>query len=299
MKRKILIALLVPGLLIACAVSIYVYVYHDAQRPPDNNPRSYPARETAVQKRPAVVCAGDSITHGRVSVNYVDILSRRPSMKGYAFVNAGINSELAYNLRLRLDEIIRCDPKAITILIGTNDANASLNEKSAQLAISEMNLPRKPDRAWFRENLKAICATLKSRTRARIALLSIPPIGEEPGSAAYLRAAEYSRIIRDVAAEEKVDYLPLNETMSRRIEVRSARPVVRYEGDTDMPMYLVLAKHYLLRKTYDKISEENGFLYLTDLLHLNTRGAETVADLIEEFIKKGDSPQPPEGGYSD
>ncbi len=287
MKRKILIALLVPGLLIACAVSIYVYVYHDAQRPPDNNPRSYLARETAVQKRPAVVCAGDSITHGRVSVNYVDILSRRPSMKGYAFVNAGINSELAYNLRRRLDEIIRCDPKAITILIGTNDANASLNEKSAQRAISEMNLPRKPDGDWFRENLKSICAILKSLTRARIAVLSIPPIGEEPGSAAYLRAAEYSRIIRDVAAEENVDYLPLNETMSRRIQDRGVAPGLRYEGDTEIPLYRVLAQHYLLRKSFDEIAEGYRFLFLTDLLHLNTRGAEAVADLIEEFIKKG------------
>ncbi|HOT47381.1 MAG TPA: SGNH/GDSL hydrolase family protein [Spirochaetota bacterium] len=299
MNKKVLIALLVPAVLLASALVIYGIIYRDAQRLPDNNPRSFLAKGRAARQCPVVVCAGDSITHGRVSVDYVDILARRPKLRGYAFVNAGINSELAFNLRLRLDAIIRCDPAVITILIGTNDANASLNDRSAQRAISEMNLPRKPDREWFRENLTALCVKLKARTKARIALLSLPPIGEEPGSDAYRRAAEYSRIIRDVAAEQKVDYLPLNETMSRGIEGRGVAPELRYEGDTEMPLYIVLAKHYLLRKSYDEISEENGLYYLTDLLHLNTRGASAVADLIEEYIHKGNPPTPPEGGFRD
>ena len=51
-----------------------------------------------------------------------------------------------------------------------------------------------------------------------------------------------------------------------------------------MVMYKGLARHYLLGKSFDEISEDNGFLYLIDLLHINTRGAETVADLIEGFI---------------
>ncbi len=299
MNKSIMIALLVPAILLAVAIIIYAVVYHDAQRLPDNNPRSYLARGVTARQRPVAVCAGDSITHGRVSVNYVDILSRRPSIKGYCFVNAGINSELAYNLRLRLDDIIRCDPAVITILIGTNDANASLNKKAARRAVSEMNLPRKPDRAWFRENLAALCSRLKSGTKARIALLSIPPIGEEPGSESFLRATEYSRIIREVAAEQKVDYLPLNETMSRGIQGRNVMPELRYEGDTEMPLYLVLARHYLLRQSFDEISEGYRFLYLTDFLHLNTRGATAMADLIEEYINEGNPPTPRRGGFRD
>lgn len=299
MNKKILIALIAPAGLLAGAIIIYVVVYNDAQRLPDNNPRSFLAQGSAARQRPVVVCAGDSITHGRVSVNYVDILSRRPALQGYAFVNAGINSELAYNLRLRLDEIIRCDPAVITILIGSNDAEASLSEECAQRSISDMRLPRKPDRAWFRENLAALCATLKAGTKARIALLSIPPIGEMPGSAAYRRAAEYSRIIRDVAAEQKVEYLPLNETMSRSIEERGVEPELRYEGYSDMPLYRVLAQHYLLRKSFDEISERYRFLYVTDLLHLNTRGASAVADRVEEFIKKGNPRTPRRGGFKD
>ncbi len=291
MKKKILIPLLALAVLLAVAAAVYFIIYTQAQRLPVDNPRSFLAQGPSAREGAVVLCAGDSITHGTVSVNYVDILARRPSLREYTFVNAGINSELAYNLRLRLDDIIRCDPDVITILIGSNDANASLAEETSRRYIREMRLPRKPDSAWFRENLAALCAKLKTGTRARVALLSLPPIGEEPGSAAYRRAAEYSRIIREVAASQKVDYLPLNETMARRLEARGVTPELRYEGGTEMPMYRVLATHFLLRKSFDEISEGYGFLFLTDLLHLNTRGASTVADLIEEYITREGAPR--------
>lgn len=47
---------------------------------------------------------GDSITHGRIGTNFVDILSRK--FNNYEFVNAGVNGHLAWNVNQRLDEII-------------------------------------------------------------------------------------------------------------------------------------------------------------------------------------------------
>ncbi len=286
MKIKLLISLLVLAALSAGAAIIYHVVYTGAQRLPDNNPRSFLARGAQARQGAVVVCAGDSITHGRVSINYVDILSQRLSSRGFTFVNAGINSELAYNLELRMDEIIRCDPDVVTILIGSNDANATLSHSALRRYIQNMRLPRTPDREWFRANLTAICARLKSETHARIALLSLPPMGEEPGSDAYRRAAEYSRIIREIAAAQRVDYLPLNEVMTHGIEARGKIPEILFRGDPELVMYRALARHYLLRESFDDISESNGFLYLTDLLHLNTRGASAVADLIEGYITR-------------
>jgi lysophospholipase L1-like esterase len=292
MNNTILIPILTLAAVLICAGAVYYLIYTDAQRLPDNNPKSFLARGAEARQGTVVVCAGDSITHGRVSINYVDILSRRLSPPGFTFVNAGINSELAYNLGLRLDEIIRCDPDVVTILIGSNDANATLSGSAKRRYMKEMSLPRNPDSAWFRDNLAAICARLKSGTRARVALLSLPPMGEEPGSAAYRRAAEYSRIIREVAAAEKVDYLPLNEEMIRLIEARGEKPAVLYRGDPEFAMYRVLARHYLLRQSYDEIADSYRFLFLTDLLHLNTRGASAVAGLIEEYVTRGAGRRP-------
>jgi lysophospholipase L1-like esterase len=293
MKKKILISLLVLAALSAGAAIVYHVIYADAQRLPDNNPRSFLARGAQARQGAVVVCAGDSITHGRVSINYVDILSQRLSSRGFTLVNAGINSELAYNLGQRLDEIIKCDPDVVTVLIGSNDANATLSESALERSLDEMRLPRNPDSRWFRSNLEAICTRLKSETRARIALLSLPPMGEEPGSDAYRRAAEYSRIIREIAAAQRVDYLPLNEVMTRGIEARGKMPEILFRGDPEFVMYRALARHYLLRESYDDISESYGFLYLTDLLHLNTRGASAVADLIEEYVMRTDTGRRP------
>ena len=187
---------------------------------------------------------------------------------------------------MRLEDIIRCDPDYITILIGTNDANASLSDKTTRRLIRKMNLPRKPDREWFRSNLAALCVKLKAGTHARIALLSLPPIGEDADSVAFRRAAEYSGIIKDVALSQKVDYLPLNEAMTAEIRAHGKKPSLSYKGDTELPLYAALAKHYLLRESYDEISEGNGFLYLIDLLHLNTRGSTMVAGFVTDFITR-------------
>jgi len=50
-------------------------------------------------------------------------------------------------------------------------------------------------------------------------------------------------------------------------------------------MYKGIFFHFLLGRSFDEISESNGFLIVTDFLHLNNRGAEMVAELIEGFVR--------------
>ncbi len=275
------------GLILFCAIvlvlgGIYFYGWNEATKMPDNSPGRFLKQPATGGK--VVVCIGDSITHGRVSFNYVDLLARRPGMKGYRIVNAGINSEYAYNVMLRLDEIRRCNPDYITVLIGTNDANGSVSESNSKKAIKEMKLPRTPSAEWFRENLDKICMYLKKNTRAKIALFSLPPIGEEPQSLPFMRAAEYSRIIKEVAGKHSIAYLPLNEKMTAFLSTRKNEPVVRYNENWQGPMYMAIAKHVLLGKSWDDIARANGFLLLTDLLHLNGTGAAMAAGMAQGFI---------------
>lgn len=284
MRKAFLRIGIVLAILAAMLAGGYGYVSHKAERLPKNNPEAFRAGHVARPGQKVVVCAGDSLTHGAVSVNYVDILAARYPDGPYVFVNAGVNSSLAYNLKTRLDAIVRCDPDCVAILIGTNDANASLSGRNAERLVRKMHLPRTPDREWFRLNLSEVCATLKARTHARIALMSLPPIGEEPDSEAFRRAEEYSAIIREVAASQRVAYLPLNEAMSDEIRRRGKAPSLSYRGDTNPALYRSLARHFFLGRSFDEISRENGFLFLVDLLHLNTRGATRVADLVEAFV---------------
>jgi lysophospholipase L1-like esterase len=282
MRKKIIVltsaALLIFGAIIG-------YIIYMAKHLPDNNPEKILAGNMLNPSQKVIACLGDSITHGAISCNYVDELSRRLNTKGFLLVNAGINSHLAYNALLRVKEVAACKPDYITVLIGTNDVNATMSKENEKRYISDMNLPQRPDKEWYRSNLKKICTELKSLTKARIALISIPPIGENPLSTEYLRAKEYSRIIKDVAAEENITYLPLFEKLDELLKGKNT-PSLHTFNETNKLIYYSAARHYLFGVHYNDISASNGFTIMTDFLHLNCTGAGMVADLIEDFVIK-------------
>jgi lysophospholipase L1-like esterase len=283
MVRSIIISLFV---FVCILGAIIIGVYIKAQSLPDNNPEAFRQKPRDAQKK-ILVCIGDSITHGTVSVNYVDMLSSRLAGRGIVAVNAGINSELAWNVAQRLNAIVACNPDYITILIGTNDAHGSFNPTIARRQIREMKLPQSPTREWYRENLLKICAELKTRTHARIALLSLPPIGEELEYPGYAASGDYSGVIQEVAATQHLAYLPLHENMTAIISHRKPHPRYAFHDDERL-MFIAIARHYLLGQSYDEISRANGFLFLTDHLHMNSMGADMAADLIENFVTKAD-----------
>ena len=275
-------ALIVIAAFIIPAALVLIYGFISATRLPENRPENF------IKNRPAgeyktVVCVGDSITHASVSFDYVHELERRMANQGYYFVNAGINSELAWNVLHRINDIIACDPDYITILIGTNDANGTITDENAKRQVKEMRLPRRPSPQWYRENLVKICSLLKSETDARIALLTIPPIGEDPDDMAFRRASEFSKIIRDVAIQQGVTCLPLNDKMTAFLSENGADPSVSYKSLRSL-MYRGIFMRKIFRKSYDDISSSSGFLLVTDFLHLNSRAGKMVADQIEDFI---------------
>ena len=272
---------------VVCIIFIFAalvgYLNYMARRMPAVNPGNFTATQFPAQKSNVAVCVGDSITHGTVSCNYVDILSGRYRLRGYTFVNAGINSELAYNVVQRADGIMACNPAVITILIGTNDAAASLSSGNQKRYTKDMNLPRLPDRGWYRENLQLLIQKFKTGTRARIAVFSLPPIGEARESVAYKRAQEYSALVKEVALSEKVTYLPLNERMDEIIAKRGMKNTPVYNENMYL-MFKGIVQHYLLGLSYDEIASSNNYFLITDTLHLNCVGAALMADMVEDFV---------------
>jgi lysophospholipase L1-like esterase len=180
--------------------------------------------------------------------------------------------------------VVACQPDVVTVMIGTNDANATLMDENMKRYQRQMKLPRKADRAWYRLNLEKIVTVLKTRTRARIALISLPPIGEAMDHASYQRAAAYSRIVREVAERAGVAYIPLNESMDAYLRAHPHQPRISYDDNPRKLLYGVLASRFLMGKSWDEISRDRGLRLLTDTVHLNCRGAGMVADQIEKFV---------------
>jgi len=231
-----------------------------------------------------VVCLGDSLTRGQVSVDYVKMLAARHNGGHTTFTNAGVNGDLAYNVAQRLDSVIDLRPDVVSVLIGTNDANASLSEKNVRMMTRMKKLSTRPTIEWYRENLNAIVDRLTAETSARIALMSPPVLGEELGSPSVQRSADYSAVVREIADARNVTYLALNERQLAHLKAGANTAGIRFR-DGRLLSASAATRHFVLRRSFDSISRSRGLQLTTDLIHQNTRGATMIADLIDEFLQ--------------
>lgn len=282
-----LVDIILLGVLSVFFVSVFLFSRSGNDLAP-NNPAAYRAAHPQGREsrggRKLAVCAGDSLTRGAVSVDYVTMLASR--LRDWEFVNAGVNADLAFNLGERVGEIAALDPDAVTILIGTNDVNATFGFQAAYGYIAAKRLPERPSPLFYRECLIGIVRTLKRSTRARIALFSIPPIGEDPGHYAYIRTEDYAEIIKEIASEEGVEYLPLRERLCAYIESlpQPSPPPLGFRSFGKAQLDAGRAQRHF-GKSLDEISASNRFRLLVDGIHLNSHGAAIIAELAEGFLR--------------
>lgn len=263
------------GSLLGVAAASGLYVFWRAQQPPANAPdriRRDPAR-------PLVVCAGASVTQGRMSADYVALLEGRLGDR-FQFANAGRNGDFAWNVLQRLDPVVALRPDVVVLQIGTNDVNASLRPGFARRFQSMKGLPVAPDRHFYGDSLAAMVRRLRKETPARVALLSLPLFGEDLDSVFNQRVDSYNQVIRDVAAAEGAAYLPLYETMAAVVRAEPGRP----RPPINRMVGIAQVQHFLLGRSFDRIGESYGYRLLSDGMHLNGRGAAVVADVIEKWL---------------
>lgn len=231
-----------------------------------------------------VVCVGDSITRGSVSADYVGLLDDRLGPAGLTFVNQGVNGNLAWNVLQRLDPVIARRPDVVTLLIGTNDVNATLDEGSQRSYRRGQGLPQRASLAWYQQNVAAILDRLAADTDARVLVLDIPMLGEDRSSEWNKRIEAHNAALRDLCAQRGVECLPLHDRLAAHIPPGHRPPP--YTGDRTLIVRAMLS-HMVLRRSWDDISRRNGLVVLTDHIHLNDTAATVVADLVAQALSPG------------
>jgi lysophospholipase L1-like esterase len=233
-----------------------------------------------------VVCLGASIMRGQVSSNFVEVLAERMKKDGYHFINQSVAGYEAYNVLIHLDSAINLKPDYVVILVGTNDVTATLNPTTARLSRLTKKLPQPHSAQFYRDNLLQIVRTLKEKTSAKIGLISLPVLGEDLESLPNQRIRDYNAILRGIAEQEQTEYLPVYERQEEYLEQNQHEPGRPFENGIGLSIML-LVRHYVLRQSFDTISTKNGFLLVTDGIHLNSRGAAFIVDEIELFLCGG------------
>lgn len=248
-------------------------------------PTDYPNPANQIQGKITVVCAGDSITHGNVSYNWVNAL-RANLASDYHVFNAGINSDLSYTLLGRIDEILAVKPDVVIVMIGTNDVNAKLSKQALkryyqQKKIAEGTLPTL---ASYQANVTAIVKRIKNETTARVAVMSLPVMGEDLSHQANLTADTYSAWLKKLADEQDCAYLPVRERMKAFL-MANPQPLRYTFAQTTRLIYQCIWGHYVQGKTWDELAQINGFQLVTDNLHLNSAAGDLIVELVAGFVK--------------
>jgi lysophospholipase L1-like esterase len=237
-----------------------------------------------------VACLGSSTTASKGTFKWIDELEKRHQNTQFRFINFGVGGDLAYNTLQRLPSVIECHPDKIIILVGGNDVLATVFRNVKGVFTDWKRLPSEPSLEWFRDNLKAVAQRLKQETSAKIALVSLPQIGEDPDSSNTVQqklnilSERYSATIKEIAQEEKVDYIPFYERLHEQIIASPGRAFTRFSFLTFYRDYLW--RELILHKSFDEIAQMNGYRFHIDGVHLNTRGGMILADLVQDFLDR-------------
>jgi len=238
-------------------------------------------------QRVAAVFVGDSLTHGSLSANYLEVLAQRYSGQGI-FVNVGMNMRPASELLdgSLLEDVAAAAPKrGVVILIGTNDL------------IRYTLLPaalRQPVATWlegYASTLREIVQRLRSKGVATVTLASPPILGEDPASEEGRLGECMAAEVRRVAdAESCCHYAPLYEATVSHLSTAASEGTLapRSRAYSALESFALLCglpwRIYAARMPLSEIQSEQGLELTLDLVHFGPRFAEIAANVLSEAL---------------
>mgnify|MGYP001461887708 FL=1 len=241
-----------------------------------------------------VVFAGNSITHGRIGYDWVRSLSLNDTSKIY--LNAGMNGDLAWNVNQRIDEIIKCDPDLVFLLIGSNDAMGSLSKEAGESYIKFKNLPLLPALDWYEKNYDQILQKLLKSTSAKIILITIPWVGEHEDSKIISIIKEHNKVIKKLSLKYELKVLPFFDEMGKLILSKHQQnnstemiPVYTRKKNASLSVFGIL-KYYQLGFSWNEIGDKNNLSATFDFIHLNERSGILLENLVKRSMRTINDP---------
>jgi lysophospholipase L1-like esterase len=239
-----------------------------------------------------VACLGSSTTAAKGTYKWIDELAKRPQNSRFRFVGFGVGGDLSFDLARRLDPVLRIAPDRVVILIGTNDILASVFPNFRRFTRLWKGVTQEPSPTSFEDNLELIIQRLRQQTDTTIALSSLAPIGEALQSTNGVQSqlndlvAAYNGVIGEVSRSSGSYYIPFFESFRDQLDHSAAdKPFARFSFAAFYRDYLF--REMILRRSFDEISQRNGWEFHIDGIHLNTRGGRVLVDVVQQFL---DSP---------
>ncbi|MFH1943058.1 MAG: GDSL-type esterase/lipase family protein [bacterium] len=227
-----------------------------------------------------IVFLGDSLTEANAGASYVDILKKR--LSGYELINCGKSGDTVVSLYHRLKTLSLEKPIDVAVLwVGVNDVLVNVSRQFRLLKILA-HQPWSKDRQEFQKYYNDILRVLCDQSKK---VMTVPPlfIGENMRSEWHEELEALSKIIHYTSDKyTSVEYIDLRDVFRQRLSSRKTsdyipRDAIRVFMDSR------ILKH---PNQMEKKAKERGLYFTVDGVHLNTTGAEVVADVLEERLVK-------------
>jgi lysophospholipase L1-like esterase len=230
-----------------------------------------------------IACIGDSLTHGNLGVCWVDHL--RDEFPQDEFFNEGINGDVVWQVHERLKPILKCRPDLAILMIGSNDAMGSFDKSSGEGYKKNNKLPEIPTFDAYKKLLPELIDRLSEIPK--IAICTLPPIGEYPDSAINQHIGKFNDFIKKTAQEKNIPVLDVSDSMWDELSKRTYPVKKNYN-----PKMTAIAKdifgaciqHYIFKKPWDRVGESRRQWLLFDQIHLGERGARVMFNLAKGYI---------------
>jgi lysophospholipase L1-like esterase len=254
---------------------------------PSNNPQAFLQNGMRQDGKKLVAVIGGDVVQGSISYNFVEDAAKRKGCIDYQFINDGVNGSTSYDVLQRMDHVIACNPDFAVILVGLNDASAKIAPDLARKKINMDEQSEKPSLLVYEKNLARIVNRLKTETSAKIALLSLPVAGENLFSKANKEIDQYNEVIKKIAEMNNVSYLPFNEKLKAYLKGKGHTRGRSLKNGSKLYEKAII-EHFVYGYSLDRIAHRNGYLLLTDGMHLNSTAGMMAAHQIELFLKKNE-----------
>jgi hypothetical protein len=177
----------------------------------------------------------------------------------------------------------------VVLLVGTNDARASENAKSASRYVKEMKLPQDPDEDFFFDSYRNLLDALGSSRSARVIVVTLPPLGERSGEPIDEIVDRFNAFIEEQAQERGLASIAYGRSLRESLLSDSFEDSPPYSASASSRLiFKATLRRYLLGWEWNRISEIQRMKHLTDMIHLNEAAGTTLADLVEAEIMSVD-----------
>lgn len=229
------------------------------------------------------LCFGDSITRGVPGVSYLKYLSNKGKFKNY-----GLGGDTLIGLSNRIEKHVQNTENIDFIIqIGTNDILLPfLSGYSSKWTVrikGIMRTGRVPCDSvhQFEERYRQLLSLMINANK-RVTLINIPCIGEDIHSELNSKVDSYNKVIQCIAQEYNVDFIDFNgwqKSILKQYTIVS--PYFITKEPLDMVLDSLLTPISFLR---NRISKKRNLKLTVDGCHLNDRGAEDLAELVQKAV---------------